>query len=92
MSIPELLSSAARGELPTWAVAGRLCRRSLLALVLVWLVALVAWPERHTPWVSEITGQSSYGRDENGNLRWFPGMPTCRRDASLRVLVDAITE
>ena len=64
----------------------------MLALVLVWLVALVAWPERHTPWVSEVTGQSSYGRDENGNLRWFPGMPTCRRDACLRVLVDAITE
>ena len=30
----------------TWAIAGRLARGLAIAFMLVWLVALVAWPER----------------------------------------------
>ena len=31
----------------TWAVAGRLCSRTFVAVTLLWVVALVGWPERH---------------------------------------------
>ena len=31
----------------SWAVAGRLARGLAVAFMLVWVVGLVAWPERH---------------------------------------------
>ena len=32
----------------TWAAARRLCGRTVVALTLLWVVALVGWPERRT--------------------------------------------
>ena len=70
-----------------WAIAGRLGERAFVAFMLVWLVALVAWPARTMPcrYCSMVTNTSVRPRE-------FKDSPycLCYHDADLRVLVDAL--
>ena len=69
----------------TWAVAGRLCGRTFVAVTLLSLVALVGWPEKHI--VGFCGGGSGVPTRGKVQFTYFH-----HRDASLGVLVDAITE
>ena len=56
----------------TWAVVGRLCSRTFVAVTLLWLVALVGWPEQN--W-SCIPCQLAMGRSWR-QVVMPPGMTT----------------
>ena len=103
---PQVLPPPRKPGRWTWAVAGRLCRRAALGLPLALLVAFVAWPERprgeclNCRVLSAIEDvhqrprsyRSSplYNEDE---VRAVVLTQPCERDnASLDVLVDALTE
>ena len=47
----------------SWAIAGRLARGVAVAFMLVWLVGLVAWPERHGHCMSCLTRSWGTGDD-----------------------------
>ena len=96
----------------TWAVAGRLCGRAVIAFTLLWVVALVAWPAvwRYSGRTraiglehpSDIAAALVSYRAHQGLghvpfvVRQMPGMAydwhIFDRDASLRVLVEALGE
>ena len=99
----------------TWAVVGRLCGRTFVAVTLLWLVALVGWPERHFrpfhyPARKGIPTERELARYIALTAKLFrrPEPPAsarvllspqdggsilvCHRDASLRVLWDALAQ
>ncbi len=84
-------------------MAGRLCGRTFVAFVLVWLLALVGWPERHV--LLTVNGNparwSALAEPNPYRLRFVLTEPASGsrsaarvleygRDASLRVLADAL--
>ena len=77
----------------SWAIAGRLVRAGAAAFMLVLLVALVAWPERHAPCRQCEVIRSLLSL---GYLSSSDGTPTsrpcnhCQRDASLSLLPDVL--
>ena len=67
-----------------------------VAFVLVWLVALVAWPERHVT----LSPLGSYGfvnafeGSGSGRLFWVGGEPATfwKRDCDISVLLDLLPD
>ena len=69
----------------SWAIAGRLVRGVAVAFMLVWIVGLVAWPERHTT-------PHSVTRHHLGQLLVdaYPLPPQLHRERSLSLLPDLL--
>ena len=68
----------------TWAVVGRLCSRTVVAVTLLWLVALIGWPERHSPGFVVINSFDTAA--EIARLK----RAATTRDADLRVLWEVL--
>ena len=80
----------------SWAIAGRLVRGVAVAFMLVWLVALVAWPERHVYFVS-VSPHGFVNPIEGsgpGRLVLVGGKPATfrKRDRDISVLLDLLAE
>ncbi len=70
----------------TWPVLSRLLGRVLAGLALVWVVALVAWPEKHT--VTRVLFHRSV--DILVDVGQTPGAPAIHRDSSLAVILGKL--
>ena len=82
---PQVLPPPRKPGRWTWAVAGRLCSRTFVAFALLWVGALVGWPESQVYYAGPF---ATMGLDEHTHWR-LDGL-VLDRDAGLRVLWDAL--
>ena len=76
----------------SWAIAGRVAGRVFAGFMLVWLVALVAWPEKHVIDYNQISVVKSgmfVPMPRNGERRPLQP-PPLTRNASLSLLPDLL--